>query len=265
MLIGYENLLRGRLNPFGKLREANFQLWPDRGVQKQRSYPHVPWRQERGLLTPEGHWVLEPTDVCLGRDTAVAGKVTTCLLDVLTDSHSHKTLLWVCIKLLTRTKVKMWEVWLGSLLALGIFTFIWWPLCWLVFCPGLKLNLNSLASSYLLPVTGVGRTAYSDKGCITGLKLWFLVCQAGWGRAVICQDSGITWQKEHECRFVRRIFSALFPPLFLSSSLFPFLSSLSLAFILLGKGITERRSERDMVQLSNSKTSIHVILMQDAK
>lgn len=160
---------------------------------------------EAGKRT-EGHWVLEPTDVRLGGDEAAVGKVTTCLLDVLTDSHSHKTLLQACIKRLTRRKVEMWEVWLGSLLALGIFTFIAWPLSCLAFCSGLKLSLNNLAPSYVLPVSGAGGTTYSDKGCITGLKLWFLVCQAGWSRVGVCGDSGIngwnSWQREHKCRFV---------------------------------------------------------------
>lgn len=90
----------------------------------------------------------QPTDAWLEGDTAAAGKVTTCLLDGLTDSHSHKTLLQACIRLLTRRKrllqVKMWEVWLGSLLALGIFTFIAWPLSCFAFCSELKLKLNFL-------------------------------------------------------------------------------------------------------------------------
>lgn len=61
--------------------------------------------------------------MCLGGDTAAAGKVTVCLLDARTDSHSHKIPLQACIEQGEKSlfKVKMWEVWLGSLLALGIF------------------------------------------------------------------------------------------------------------------------------------------------
>lgn len=87
---------------------------PTRAVEAGKRIAH---------MGTEGHWALEPTDVCLGGDTAEAGKVTMCLLDVRTDSHSHKILLQACIKPGEKRlfKVKMWEVWLGSLLALGIF------------------------------------------------------------------------------------------------------------------------------------------------
>lgn len=100
-------------------------------------------------------------------------------------------------------KVKMWELWLGSLLTLS-FPFRNMASLLSCFCPGLRLNLNDLAPSYALPVSGAGGPSCSDKRCVPVLSSGIPVCQATW-------SSGES-NRKHRGRSVPCTFPALFPP-----------------------------------------------------